>query len=187
MTLFHQQLFVIDVCFETQPQTHILCCPWEKVVDHWISSMHFAFWKAKTNQSFFVVDNSFFFQFSLTNLVTHGKFHVDDKNYWWEKVVNYILPRLSTALHRVTIAERNFHPSGAFWTTGGMGPGDFRQLKKRMPSTFQAADLATTVPLTCLQNYVASKANHCFKCFGKKVSFCCIGFIKSKCRPIEWN
>ena len=37
-------------------------------------------------------------------------------------------------------------------------------------STFQAADLATSVPLTCLQNYIASKTNHCFKSFGKNIS-----------------
>ena len=38
MTLSCQQLFVIDDCFETQPQTHILCCGWEKVVDHYCIS-----------------------------------------------------------------------------------------------------------------------------------------------------
>ena len=29
MTLSHQQLFEINYCFETQPQTHILCSRWE--------------------------------------------------------------------------------------------------------------------------------------------------------------
>ena len=34
-----------------------------------------------------------------------------------------------------------------------------------------STDLATTVPLKCLQNYIASKTNHCFKSFGKNISF----------------
>ena len=66
----------------------------------------------------------FFHNFSLTTLVTHGTFQVDDK-LLMRKVFNYILPRLSIALHKVTIAKRNFYPSGVFWTTGGMGSGDF--------------------------------------------------------------
>ena len=52
-----------------------------------------------------------------------------------------------------------------------MGPGDFLTVEKEEASTFQAADLATTVPLTCLQNYIASKTSHCFKSFAKNISF----------------
>ena len=44
-------------------------------------------------------------------------------------------------------------------------------VEKEEASTFQAADLATTVPLTCSQNYIASNTNHCFKSFGKNISF----------------
>ena len=94
------------------------------------------------NQSSFVVDNSVFHNFSLKTLVTQGKFHVDDKKIIDEK-------KLSTTFclgcqHKITIVKRNLHSSGVFWTTGEMGPEDLT-VEKEEASTFQAADLTTTV------------------------------------------
>ena len=56
----------------------------------------------------------------------------------------FILPRLSTALHKVTVPKRNFHPTGLVddWDNAA------RRLlivEKVKVSTFLAADLATTV------------------------------------------
>ena len=64
-----------------------------------------------------------------------------------KKVTDYIfiLPRLSTALHKVTIIlKRHFHPSRLFddW---GNGARRLLTVEKEEASTFQAADLATTV------------------------------------------
>ena len=54
------------------------------------------------------------------------------------------LARLSTALRKVTIAKRNFHPSGLFddW---GNGARRLLTVEKEEASTLLAADLATTV------------------------------------------
>ena len=87
----------------------------------------FSFWKAKMNWSFFVVDK--FFATSHWPLWWYiAKFHVDDKNYWCEKVMDhiFILPRLSTALHKVTITKTNLNPRGLFddWSNGA-GQGTF--------------------------------------------------------------
>ena len=98
------------------------------------------------NQSFFVVKNSFFRSFSLTTLVTHGKFHVDN---------NKLLMRKSCQLHFATIAKRNFHPSGVFQTAGENGDrdGGLLTVEKEEASTFQAADLATTVADMLAESY----------------------------------
>ena len=76
------------------------------------------------------------------------------KNYWWEKVIEYILilPLLSTALHKGTITKRNFHPSGLFddW---GNGARRLLTVRKEQASTFQDADLATTVADMFIEPY----------------------------------
>ena len=55
----------------------------------------------------------------------------------------FILPHLPTALHKVTIAKRNFHSSGLFddWDNGAKR---LLTVEKDEASTFQLADLATT-------------------------------------------
>ena len=141
----------------------------------------------KTNQSFFC-RQQFFYNFSLTTLVTRSKFHVDDKKLLMRKSCRLHFASSVNSLTLSHSCQEKFSiiPVGSFeQLVGGMGPGDFRQLKKSTAppqrlwvekeeaSTFQAADLATTVPLTCLQNYIfgTSKTNHYFKSFGKNISF----------------
>ena len=136
MTLSYQQLFVINDCFETQPQTHILCCRWESGGSLNLIA-EFSLLKSE-NKSILFLSTTVFSQLLIWQLWWNtANFMFTTKNYWWEKVVNYILPRLSTGLHWVTIAKRNFHPSGVFWTTGGMGLGGFRQVKKRRHQLFK--------------------------------------------------
>ena len=61
------------------------------------------------------------------------------------KSIDFILPRLSIALHKVTIAKRNIHPSGLFGDWGN-GARRFSTVEREEEaSIFQAADIATTV------------------------------------------
>ena len=60
------------------------------------------------------------------------------------KVIDFILPHLSTSLHEVRIAKRNFHLSGLF-DNWGNGARRLLTIEKEEASIFQAADLATTV------------------------------------------
>ena len=124
----------------------------------------------KTNQSIFC-HNSFFQNFSLTTLVTHSKFHADDKK---------LLTRESCQLHfasSVNSLTLSHNCQEKFLSQWGLlnnwwnGVRRLSTVENEEASPFQAADLATTVPLTCLQNYIACKTNHCFKSFGKNISF----------------
>ena len=56
----------------------------------------------------------------------------------------FILPRLSTALHKVTIVKKIFYPSGRF-NDWGVGVRRRLTVEKDEASNFQAADLATIV------------------------------------------
>ena len=152
----------------------IFCVVDEKVVDHWISLMNFPFWKVKTNQSFFC-RQQFFYNFSLTTLVTQSKFHVDDKKLLMRKSCRL---HFASSVNSLTLSHScqeklSIIPVGSFELLNNWWNGARRlsTVEKEEASTFQAADLATTVPLTCLQNYIASKTNHCFKSFGKNISF----------------
>ena len=98
----------------------------------------------KENESILFCCRQDFSQISLTTLVIQSKISCRRQKLIDKKVIDFILPRLSTALHKVTIAKRNFHPSGLFdyWRNG------VRRLltvEKEEASIFQAADLATTV------------------------------------------
>ena len=113
----------------------------------------------------------FFHNFSLTTLVTHSKFHVDDKK---------ILTRKSCQLHfalsvnSLTLShncQEKFSSQWGLLKNWWNGARRLLIVEKEEASTFQAADLATTVPLTWFQNYIASKTNHCFKSFGKNINF----------------
>ena len=74
------------------------------------------------------------------------KFMLTINKLLMRKVIYYILilSLVSTALHKVTIAKRNIHPSGLFddW---GNGARRLLTVEKDEASTFQASDLATTV------------------------------------------
>ena len=116
---------------------------------------------------------SVFYNFSLTTLVTQSKFHVDDKKFLMRKSCRL---QFASSLNSFTLshssATRNFRSSqwgllNNWWN----GARRLSTVEKEEASTFQAADLATTAPLTCLQNFIASKTNHCFKSFGKNISF----------------
>ena len=111
MTLSRQQLFVIDDCFETQPQTHILCCRWEKVIRS-LNPIHAFALLESNNESILVCCRQVFHNFSFTTLVIQSKLSCWRQKFIEEKGIDFILPHLSTALHKVTIAKRNFHPSG---------------------------------------------------------------------------
>ena len=122
----------------------------------------------KTNQILFLSTTGFY-NFSLTTLVIQSKFHVNDKKLLMRKSCRL---HFASSVNSLTLSQScqekfSIIPVESFeQLVGGMGPGDFRQLKKstllrrgfgkkkRRPSTFQAADLATTVTLTCLQNYI---------------------------------
>ena len=131
------------------------------------------------NLSFFVVDSIFFSQLLIDNFGDTWQISCWRQKLMVRKVVNYIWPRLSTALHQVTITKKNFHLSGVFWTTGGMGPGDFWQSKKRKHQLFKQQ---TLLPL-----YHSHAIILLAKGLVRTLVFCCIGYTKSKCRPIEWN
>ena len=68
------------------------------------------------------------------------------KNYWWEKLIDYIfiLPHQSTALHKVTIAKRNFQPNSIFDNWGNRARR-LLTVEEDEALTFQAVDLVITV------------------------------------------
>ena len=130
------------------------------------------------NESFFVVDNScFFHNFSLTTLVTHGKFHVDDKKLMVRKSCQLHLASSVNSFTPSHNCQEKFSSQWGLLDNWWNGAWRLLTVEKEEASTFQAADLATTVSLTC--NYIASKG------LVRTLVFCCIGYTKSKCRPIE--
>ena len=112
---------------------------------------------------------------------TWENFMLMTKNFR-EKVVDYILPCLSTALHKVTSIKRNFHPSGLF---GNWGTEARRLLRveKEEASIFEAEDLATTtVADIFVELYYLTRPIIVFtEVLVRALVFCCIGFIQSKC------
>ena len=123
------------------------------------------------DQSLVVVDNSFFFHFSLTALVTHGKVHVDNKKLLMRKSHQLHSASAVNSLTQSHNCQEKFSSQWGLLDNWWNGARRLLTVEKEEASTFQVADLATTVPLTCLQNYIASKTNHCFKSFGKNISF----------------
>ena len=127
----------------------------------------------KTNQSFFLLTTvcHSFHNFSLTTLVTHSKFHVGDKKLLMRKSCQL---QFASSVNSLTLShncQEKFSSQWGLLKNWWNGARRLLTVEKEEASTFQAADLATTVPLTCLQNYIASKTNHCFKSFGKNISF----------------
>ena len=53
----------------------------------------------------------------------------------------------------------------------GNGARTLLTVEKEEASTFKAADLATTVADMLAELYTANNTNHCFKSFGKNISF----------------
>ena len=151
--------------------THILCCPRESVRSLNLID-EFSLLKSENKSILFFVDNSFFFHnFSLTTLVTHSKFHVDDKKLLMRTICQL---HFASSVNSLTLShncQEKFSSQWGLLKNWWNGARRLSTVEKEEASTFQAADLATTVPLTCLQNYIASKTNHCFKSFGKNISF----------------
>ena len=138
----------------------------------------------KTNQSFFCRQQFFFHNFSLTTLVTHSKFHVDDKKLLMRKSCQL---HFASSVNSLTLShncQEKFSSQWGLLNNWWNGTRRLSTVEKEDASTFQAVDLATTVPLTCLQNYIASKTI-VSKVLVRTLVFCFIGFIRSKCRPIE--
>ena len=169
MTLSHQQLFVINDCFETQPQTHILCCRRESVRSLNLID-EFSLLKSENKSILFFVHNSLFHK-SLTTLVTQSKFHVDDKKLLMRKICQLQFASYVNSLTLSHNCQEKFSSQWGLLNNWWNGARRLSTVEKEEALTFQAADLATTVPLTYLQNYIASKTNHCFKSFGKNISF----------------
>ena len=133
----------------------------------------------KTNQSFFC-RQQFFYNFSLTTLMTHSKFHVDDKKLLMRKSCQL---HFASSVNSLTLShncQEKFSSQWGLLNDWWNGARRLSTVEKEEASTFQAADLATTVPLRCLQNYIASKTNHCFKSFGKNISFLLYWIHKAK-------
>ena len=132
--------------------------------------MNFPFWKVKTSQSFFFCRQQFFHNFWLTTLVTHNKFHVDDKKLLMRKICQLHFASSVNSLILSHNYQEKFLSQWGLLNNWWNGARRLSTVEKEEASTFQAADLATTVPLTCSQNYIASKTNHCFKSCGKNIS-----------------
>ena len=91
---------------------------------------------------------------------------------------------MSTALHKVTIAKRNFHPSGLF-NAWGNEARKLLTVETEEASTFQAADLAATVADMFIYIIILlTRPIIVLEVLIKTLVFCCIGYIQSKCRPI---
>ena len=125
----------------------------------------------KTNQSLFLLATVFFHNFSLTTLVTHSKFHVDDKKLLMKKSCQLHFASSVNSLTPSHECQEKFSSQWGLLKNWWNGARRLLTVEKEEASTFQAVDLAATVLLTCVQNYIASKTNHCFKSFGKNISF----------------
>ena len=185
MTLSHQQLFVINDCFETQPQTHILCCHW--VVDHYISLMNFPFWKVKTNQSFLLLATVFFHNFSLTTLVTHSKFHVDDKKLLMRKSCQLHFALSVDSLTLSHNCQEKFSSQWGLLKNWWNGARRLLTVEKRMHQLFKQQILLPLYHWHACRIILPARPIIVPKVLVRTLVFCFIGFIRSKCRPIEWN
>ena len=97
------------------------------------------------NQSFFVVDNSFFYNFSLTTLVTHGKFHVDDKKLLMTKSRQLHFASSVNSLTQSHNCQEKFSSQWGLLDNWGNVARRLLTVEKEEASAFQAADLATIV------------------------------------------
>ena len=131
----------------------------------------FSLLKNENKSILFLSTTVFFHNFSLTILVTHSKFHVDDKKLLMRKSCQLHFASSVNSLTPSHNCQEKFSSQWGLLNNWWNGTRRLSTVEKEDASTFQAADLATTVPLTCLQNYIASKTNHCFKSFGKNISF----------------
>ena len=107
----------------------------------------------------------------MTTLVTHRKFDVDDKKLLMRKSCQLHFALSVNSLTLSHNCQEKFSSQLGLLKNWWNGARRLLTVEKEEASTFQAADLATTAPLTWLQNYIASKTNHCFKSFGKNISF----------------
>ena len=119
--------------------------------------------------------------------MTHNKFQVDDKKLLMRKICQLHFASSVNSLILVTIATRNFYPCGVFWTTGGTGPGDFQQLKKRRHQLFKQQILLPLYHWHARRIILPARPIIVSKVLVRTLVFCFIGFIKSKCRPIQWK
>ena len=133
--------------------------------------MIFSLLKSENKSILFLSKTVFFHNFSLTTLVTHSKFHVDDKKLLIRKSCQLHFASPVNSLTPSHNCQEKFSSQWGLLNNSWNGARRLSTVEKEEASTFQAADLATTVPLTCLQNYIASKTNHCFESFGKNISF----------------
>ena len=100
----------------------------------------------------------------------------------------FILPHLSTALRKVTIAKRDFHSSGLFHAWGSEARRLLTFEKKRRHQLFKQ-QILQRLWLTCLYNYIANNTNYSFRSFGKNIIFMLywIHTVKMWAYPIQYN
>ena len=125
----------------------------------------------KTNQSFFCRQH-FFCNFSLTTLVTQSKFHVDDKKLLMTKSCRLHSASFVNSLTLSHSCQEKFSiiPVGSFEQLVEWGQETFDSWK-RGGINFSSSRSCYHCTMTCLQNYIASKTNHCSKSFVKNISF----------------
>ena len=97
------------------------------------------------NQSFFVVDNSFFSQLIDNFGLTHGKFHVDDKKLLMRKSCQLHFVSSVNSLTQSHNCQEKFLSQWGLLDNWGNGARRPLTVENKEASTFQAADLATTV------------------------------------------
>ena len=102
--------------------------------------------------------------------MSHNKFHVDDKKLLMTIICQLHFASSVNSLILSHNCQEKFLFQWGLLNNWWNGARRLSTVEKEEASTFQEADLATTVPLTCSQNYIASKTNHCFKSFGKNIS-----------------
>ena len=130
-----------------------------------------------------------------------SKFHVDDKKLLMRKSSRLHFASSVNSLTLSHSCQEKFSiiPEGSFkQLVGGMGPGDFRQLKRVLSSAealgrkrgginFSSSrscyhcttDMLAELYLVPARRIIISKV------LVRTSVFCFMGFIKSKCRPIE--
>ena len=169
---------MINDCFETQPQTHILCCRWESgrslnLIDE------FSLLKSE-NKSILFLSTTVFLQLLIDNVGD-----TEQISCWRQKIIDE--KKLSTTFCLVCqqpytksqLPSKIFdHPSGVFWTTGRMGPGDFRQLKKRRHQLFKQQILLPLYHWHACRIILPARPIIVSKVLVGTLVFCFIGFYE---------
>ena len=97
------------------------------------------------NQSFFVIDNSFFSQLLIDNFgLTHSKFHVDDKKLLMRKSRQLHFASSVNSLTQSHNCQQKFLSQLGLLDNWGNGARKLLTVEKEEASTFQAAELAVT-------------------------------------------